>query len=94
MKLDENNTVKNNIKSFDLQIQETEIEKKLSIPAKRLMEKLEPIPSKIEFLQYRWFWELVQNASDFNTGVDIEVEQNENTLIFRHNGQPHQRYLR
>ncbi|WP_281322209.1 sacsin N-terminal ATP-binding-like domain-containing protein [Flavobacterium aestivum] len=75
-------------KSFDDQIEETEIEKKLSIPAKRLMEKLEPIPSKIESLQYRWFWELIQNASDFNSEVDIELEYKENTLVFRHNGQP------
>lgn len=88
MILDENNTVENAVKSFDQQIRETEIEKKLSIPAKRLMEKLEPIPSKLESLQYRWFWELVQNASDFNTEVDIEVVQTENSMIFRHNGQP------
>ncbi len=74
--------------SFDKQIEETEIEKKLSIPAKRLMEKLEPIPSKIESLQYRWFWELIQNASDFNSEVDVELENNVNSLIFRHNGQP------
>ncbi|MCB0745948.1 MAG: DUF3883 domain-containing protein [Ignavibacteriae bacterium] len=74
--------------SFEDQIKETEIEKKLSIPAKRLMEKLEPIPSKIESLKYRWFWELIQNASDFNTEVDIELELQENTLIFRHNGKP------
>ena len=79
--------LKQNI-SFDRQIEETEIEKKLSIPAKRLMEKLEPIPSKSEFLKYRWFWELVQNASDFNDKVDIIVEETENQLIFKHNGQP------
>lgn len=82
------NEVQNNFKSFDEQIKETEIEKKLSIPAKRLMEKLEPIPSKAESLKYRWFWELVQNASDFNTEVDIEIEQTENQLVFKHNGQP------
>lgn len=74
--------------SFDKQIEETEIEKKLSIPAKRLMEKLEPIPSKIELLQYRWFWELIQNASDFNDAVDVEIELCENSLEFRHNGSP------
>lgn len=74
--------------SFEKQIEETEIEKKLSIPAKRLMEKLEPIPSKIELLQYRWFWELIQNASDFNDAVDIELELCENSLEFRHNGSP------
>lgn len=88
MKLEDKTIAESSFKSFDKQIAETEIEKKLSIPAKRLMEKLEPIPSKLELLQYRWFWELVQNASDFNTEVDIEVELNENSLIFRHNGQP------
>lgn len=74
--------------SFDKQIEETEIEKKLSIPAKRLMEKLEPIPSKIDSLKYRWFWELIQNASDFNSEVDIVLELTPNKLIFSHNGQP------
>lgn len=77
-----------NFISFEEQIKETEIEKKLSIPAKRLMEKLEPIPSKIESLKFRWFWELIQNASDFNSEVDIELELQENILFFRHNGQP------
>ncbi|MDM1408695.1 DUF3883 domain-containing protein [Myroides sp. DF42-4-2] len=84
-----NEIINNNIvKSFEEQIAETEIEKKLSIPAKRLLEKLEPIPSKVDILQYRWFWELVQNASDFNDLVDVEVELNSTTLIFRHNGKP------
>ena len=69
-------------KGFLQQIEETEIEKKLSIPAKRLMEKLEPIPSKIGMLQYRWIWELIQNASDFNDEVDVEVEFNEYNLQF------------
>jgi hypothetical protein len=86
--MEENIVVQGKIISFEDQIKETEIEKKLSIPAKRLMEKLEPIPSKIESLKYRWFWELIQNASDFNSEVDIELELQENTLIFRHNGQP------
>jgi hypothetical protein len=86
--MEEENNVDIGFVSFDDQIKETEIEKKLSIPAKRLMEKLEPIPSKIELLQYRWFWELIQNASDFNSEVDIELEHKENTLIFSHNGQP------
>ncbi|MDM1523915.1 hypothetical protein HX088_11620 [Empedobacter sp. 225-1] len=75
-------------KSFEEQIAETETEKKLSIPAKRLLEKLEPIPSKVDILQYRWFWELVQNASDFNDLVDVEVELNSTSLVFRHNGKP------
>lgn len=86
--MEENIAIQGEIVSFEDQIKETEIEKKLSIPAKRLMEKLEPIPSKIESLKYRWFWELIQNASDFNSEVDIELELQENTLIFRHNGQP------
>jgi hypothetical protein len=86
--MEENIIIQGKIISFDDQIKETEIEKKLSIPAKRLMEKLEPIPSKIESLRLRWFWELIQNASDFNSEVDIELELQENILIFRHNGQP------
>ncbi|MCI2230392.1 hypothetical protein MC378_14530 [Polaribacter sp. MSW13] len=86
--MEENLSTQESFVSFEDQIKETEIEKKLSIPAKRLMEKLEPIPSKIESLKYRWFWELIQNASDFNSEVDIELELQENTLIFRHNGQP------
>lgn len=75
-------------KSFEEQITETEIQKKLSIPAKRLMEKLEPIPSKVEVLQHRWVWELIQNACDFNEEVDIEIEHKNDSLIFKHNGQP------
>ncbi|PHK17869.1 hypothetical protein VF12_39570, partial [Nostoc linckia z15] len=85
----EENTVSDlNFISFEEQIKETEIQKKLSIPAKRLMEKLEPIPSKIELLQHRWIWELIQNACDFNSEVDIELEHHTDGLIFRHNGQP------
>ncbi len=83
----ENSIEEQNI-SFDEQIEETEVEKRLSIPAKRLMEKLEPIPSKVEALQRRWFWELAQNASDFNDEVDVELVVNENTLAFSHNGAP------
>jgi hypothetical protein len=86
--MEENISTRENFVSFDEQIKETEIEKKLSIPAKRLMEKLQPIPSKIESLQFRLFWELIQNASDFNSEVDIELELKEDTLIFRHNGKP------
>jgi len=88
MNIQESHLTENTFKSFEEQIAETEIEKKLSIPAKRLLEKLEPIPSKVDILQYRWFWELVQNASDFNNLVDVEVELNSTTLVFRHNGKP------
>ncbi|MFC4633346.1 sacsin N-terminal ATP-binding-like domain-containing protein [Dokdonia ponticola] len=88
MEIEEEKLEQENIISFDDQIRDTEIEKKLSIPAKRLMEKLEPIPSKIELLQFRWFWELIQNASDFNEEVDVELELKDDLLIFRHNGKP------
>jgi hypothetical protein len=86
--MEEVKSQQNEFISFEDQIKETEIEKKLSIPAKRLMEKLEPIPSKIDMLQYRWFWELIQNASDFNSEVDIELEYKDDSLIFSHNGLP------
>lgn len=78
----------NHTPSIVTQLEKTEEEKKLSIPAKRLMEKLKPIPSQFEVLQYRWLWELVQNACDYNENVDIVVELSDNQLQFKHNGAP------
>lgn len=63
-------------------------QQRLNIPAKRLLEKLEPIPSNIEDLQRRWFWELLQNASDYNDSVDVTLELFTDRVIFRHNGNP------
>jgi hypothetical protein len=57
-------------------------------PAKRLLEKLTLIGSHVESYQKRWFWELVQNACDYNEKVKVELEINPEWIIFRHNGKP------
>ena len=61
---------------------------RLNIPAKRLMEKLGPIPSTVDDLKRRWFWELLQNASDYNETVDVILELSEDVVVFKHNGNP------
>jgi hypothetical protein len=48
-------------------------QQRLNIPAKRILEKIQSIPSDIEKLQRRWFWELLQNASDNNDEVEVEL---------------------
>ena len=55
------------------EIQAAREQNRLNIPAKRLMEKLRPIPSNVNDLQHRWFWELLQNASDYNDTVDVAL---------------------
>jgi hypothetical protein len=61
-------------------------ERLLSVPAKRLIEKLTPLSSHVEAYQKRWFWELLQNACDNNENVKIQVEIQDDWLYFRHNG--------
>lgn len=70
------------------EIREAREQNRLSIPAKRLMEKLRPIPSNVNDLQHRWFWELLQNASDYNDSVDVALEIYEDKIVFMHNGNP------
>ncbi|MDF9794992.1 hypothetical protein OKW21_000255 [Catalinimonas alkaloidigena] len=74
--------------SIQDEIREAREQNRLNIPAKRLMEKLRPIPSNVNDLQHRWFWELLQNASDYNDSVDVGLEVYEDRLIFMHNGNP------
>ena len=57
-------------------------------PAKRLLEKLTQIGSHVESYQKRWFWELVQNACDYNEKVKVELEITPQIIVFRHNGKP------
>jgi hypothetical protein len=63
-------------------------QQRMSIPAKRILEKIQGIPSDIEKLQRRWFWELLQNASDYNDQVEVELELHPDKLVFKHNGKP------
>jgi hypothetical protein len=55
-------------------------------PAKRLMEKLLPLSSHVETYQKRWFWELLQNACDYNDDVKVLLVINDENVIFKHNG--------
>ncbi len=70
------------------ELEEAREQQRLNIPAKRLLEKLVPIPSNVQDLQRRWFWELLQNASDYNDTVDVVLELYTDRVIFRHNGNP------
>lgn len=57
-----------------------------SSPAKRLMEKLAPLSSHVEAYQKRWFWEMLQNACDYNESVKLQVEVTNDYVYIRHNG--------
>lgn len=70
------------------EIEDEEKKQHLSIPAKRLREKLLPLKSKEERTAKRWFWELLQNASDYNQKVDIRLEVDNDRVTFSHNGCP------
>lgn len=74
--------------SIQDEILEAREQNRLNIPAKRLMEKLRPIPSNVNDLQRRWFWELLQNASDYNDSVDVILEIYKDRIVFMHNGNP------
>lgn len=58
------------------------------IPALRLHENLGLIKTHIDAYRRRWFWELLQNASDYNSSVDIRLEVSDNIITFSHNGEP------
>lgn len=70
------------------EIEAEERKQSLSIPAKRLREKLLPLKSKEEQTAKRWFWELLQNASDYNQIVDVRLEIDESCVVFKHTGNP------
>ena len=78
----------NTNKNVLVEIEEEERKQTLSIPAKRLREKLLPLKSKEEQTAKRWFWELLQNASDYNQTVDVLLEVNDEKVVFKHNGRP------
>jgi DNA-binding sugar fermentation-stimulating protein len=59
-----------------------------SIPAKRLKEKLIPIASKQNEMARRWFWELLQNASDYNEQVHVRLQIENEQITFSHTGAP------
>ena len=75
-------------KNVQSEIEAEERKQALSIPAKRLRDKLLPLRSKEEQTAKRWFWELLQNASDYNQTVDVRLEIDDSLIIFKHNGNP------
>jgi len=77
--------VLNNIHNAKVKARE---EQTLSIPAKRILEKTKDIPSDANKLKRRWFWELLQNASDYNDEVKVVLELYPDKIIFKHNGKP------
>ena len=60
------NELQNEIDNFE----KTE---RFSGPAKRIMEKIKPLKSNIDIARRRWFWELLQNASDCSDQTAIEI---------------------
>ena len=70
------------------QIGETEIEQALSIPAQRLIEKLSLLKNRISTAKKRWFWELLQNASDYNETVNVRLTVSDSAVTFSHDGAP------
>lgn len=70
------------------EIEAEELKQALSIPARRLRDKLLPLKSKEEQTAKRWFWELLQNASDYNQSVDVRLEIDDDFVVFKHTGNP------
>lgn len=66
----------------------TDKEQLLSIPAQRLIEKLSLLKNRKSTALRRWFWELLQNASDYNESVSVKLDIYPNRVDFRHNGEP------
>lgn len=71
------------------QIINDEIVKQLnSVPAQRLIERLSLIKNRIDPCKKRWFWELLQNASDYNEEVSVKLIVTDDKVEFLHNGSP------
>lgn len=59
-----------------------------SIPAQRLAEKLLPLKNRVDNAKRRWFWELLQNASDYNQSVNVKLVVSDDKVQFMHDGSP------
>lgn len=71
---------------FGKEVEEARKQQSNSIPAQRLIEKLKFIGAHESASRKRWFWELLQNASDYNESVDIRLEITSDKVTFQHNG--------
>lgn len=70
------------------QIQKLETEQLRSTSAQRLIEKISFLKNRWEPSRKRWFWELMQNASDYNDNVKIQLIVNNKQVVFKHDGLP------
>lgn len=59
-----------------------------SIPAQRLIEKLSLLKNRVNPAKKRWFWELLQNASDYNRYVNVKLSVSDERVSFFHDGAP------
>lgn len=59
-----------------------------SAPAQRLIEKLSLLKNRKDSYLKRWFWELLQNASDYNESVSVRLTVNNHCVKFEHDGAP------
>lgn len=65
-----------------------EEEQMLNIPAQSIWKLTKDIPSDVNKLKRRWFWELLQNSSDYNDEVEVILELFSDKIVFKHNGLP------
>lgn len=72
---------------FDI-IDKKDNEQMRSAPAQRLIEKLSLLKNRKESYLKRWFWELLQNASDYNESVSVRLTVNNHSVKFEHDGAP------
>lgn len=69
-------------------VDKEENEQLRSIPAQRLIEKLSLLKNRVNEAKRRWFWELLQNASDYNESVNVKLTVTDDRVTFCHDGSP------
>ena len=73
---------------FAQKIKQRETEQLRSSSAQRLIEKLLLLKNRREPSRKRWFWELLQNASDYNDSVNVILTVDNEKVVFQHDGLP------
>ena len=78
----------NNKSVLDQELDEADDTKRLLKPAKELQRLLKPITSQSERRERRWFWELLQNATDNAKAnrVNVRLSATGDRLTFQHDG--------
>lgn len=77
-----------NISNIKDKVDKEENDQLRSIPAQRLIEKLSLLKNRIGSAKKRWFWELLQNASDYNEVVNVKLTISDDRITFMHDGGP------